>query len=100
VVFELFEEHDLTTAVEVRGAMFGLLDEHDRVVVDLISTEFLDSSILSSLVAAHTRAVSRGRTLMVRVGQNPLSGRFRIMNLGHLLETAHLDADADKFDTV
>jgi anti-sigma B factor antagonist len=60
-------ELDLATAPELEQLLIERIDASEDVVVDLRGLEFMDSSGIRVLVAAHTRAGRTGtRVLIVR----------------------------------
>ena len=58
-------ELDLATAPELEQLVNERIDAGDEVVVDLRALEFMDSSGIRVLVAAHTRAGRAGTRLVV-----------------------------------
>src|ERR671933_2920158 len=58
-------ELDLATAPELEGLVNERLDSGQEVVVDLRGLEFMDSSGIPVLVAAHARAARTGARLVV-----------------------------------
>lgn len=62
-------ELDLATAPELEGVLVEALDAGERVLVDVRGLEFMDSSGVRVLVAAHARAGGdRERFAVVRPG--------------------------------
>jgi anti-sigma B factor antagonist len=58
-------ELDLATAPDLDAALMELLDAGQDVVVDLRELEFMDSTGLRALVAAHTRADGGEQTFVI-----------------------------------
>jgi len=69
-------ELDLATAPELEQLVNERIDAGDEVVVDLRALEFMDSSGIRVLVAAHARAGRVGTTLVI-VRPPPGSGCVR-----------------------
>ena len=61
----LHGELDLATAPELEQLVNERIDAGDEVVVDLRALEFMDSSGIRVLVAAHARAGRVGTTLVI-----------------------------------
>ena len=68
---EFCGEHDLATKEETGALLERLVAENGRVVVDLCSATFIDSSILSCLLAAHRSAAEHDHELRILVEDNP-----------------------------
>ena len=56
VVVELLGEHDLDTATHLREVLLSLIENHELVVLDLTGAEFVDSSVMLTIVQAHRLA--------------------------------------------
>ncbi len=67
VVVSLAGYHDLDTAPRVQRALSEAIDKAKPVVIDLSTTEMLDSTVLGSIITAHTRASNRGQTVVLAV---------------------------------
>jgi anti-sigma B factor antagonist len=63
VVFVPRGELDLATAPEFEAAVVGALEAGQHVVVDLRQLQFMDSSGVRVLIAAHARAGADGERL-------------------------------------
>jgi anti-anti-sigma factor len=76
-------ELDLATAPGFEDLLQARIDEGQEVVVDLRGLEFMDSSGIRALVAAHTRAGRRGgRLVIVRPGaENPVAKIIEVSGL-------------------
>jgi anti-anti-sigma factor len=77
-------EHDLTTRGHL-AAVLAKAGEHPRVLVDLSECTFVDSSVISALVVAHTHVVQRDGRLEVVVPTGASTAR-RIVELTRLGE--------------
>jgi anti-anti-sigma factor len=85
-------ELDLATAPELEQLLIERIDASQEVVVDLRGLEFMDSSGIRVLVAAHTRAGRNGtRVLIVR--PDPDSAVAKIV------EVAGLDRELNILDS-
>jgi len=60
VVVEPLGEHDLDTATHLRGVLLSLIESHELVVLDLTAAEFVDSSVMLTIVQAHRLADGSG----------------------------------------
>lgn len=75
-------EVDVYTAPKLRERLVDLVDAGSRkVVVDLATVEFLDSTGLGVLVGAHKRLRGAGGTLALVCTREPLLKIFRITAL-------------------
>src|SRR3954452_2747732 len=63
LVFVPRGELDLATAPELEAAVLGALEDGRRVVIDLRELEFMDSSGVRVLIAAHGKAGDGGERL-------------------------------------
>jgi anti-sigma B factor antagonist len=70
-------ELDLATAPELEDVLTERIDQSQEVVVDLRSLEFMDSSGIRVLVAAHARAGRTGtRVFIVRPAPDSAVGKI------------------------
>jgi anti-sigma B factor antagonist len=70
-------ELDLATAPELEDVLTERIDQSQEVVVDLRSLEFMDSSGIRVLVAAHARAGRTGtRVFIVRPAPESAVGKI------------------------
>ena len=105
-VLLLAGELDLYNAPEIEGALTELIGTEatnggpsgrayvSRVVVDLRSVTFLDSTVLGLLLGASRRQLAQGRELLVVAGpQTPMTA-FRVTGFDSLLAVTCLDDDA------
>ena len=75
-------EIDLFTAPEFKQRMSAPIDAgRSKLVVDLSSTTFIDSSSLGVLIGAHRRLKGRGGRLVVACDSAPIVKTFRITGL-------------------
>ena len=75
-------EIDLFTAPEFKQRMSAPIDAgRSKLVVDLSSTTFIDSSSLGVLIGAHRRLKLRGGTLVVVCENEAIAKTFKITGL-------------------
>jgi anti-sigma B factor antagonist len=67
-VIRLGGELDLYNADQVRDALGGIGNSHERVVVDLGEVEFIDSTALGVLIEARTKLENRRAFLLAAPG--------------------------------
>ena len=86
-------EHDLATKDETVALLERLMAENTRVVVDLCSATFVDSSFISCLLAARKSAAEHNHDLRILVDGNPtITAVFRVSGIGeHLAIVATRD---------
>src|SRR3954466_1116720 len=84
-------ELDLATAPELEGLVNERLDAGKDVVVDLRGLEFMDSSGIRVLVAAHARAARTGTRLFI---VRPARGSA----VAKIVEVAGLDGELNLLD--
>jgi anti-anti-sigma factor len=83
-LFTLLGEHDLANRDALRTVLADALAEGAPVVVDLSRVDFIDSSVLHTLVWAGRRAQSQGHTIVVCA---PAGGfAWRLLHATGLLE--------------
>ena len=92
VVLELTGEHDLETKAPLSQLLVSLISENDVVVVDLSGAEFIDSSVLHNLAAAHRFAQDRGSQFRIQIGTAAIVQKA--FELSGLLN--HLDVVPDR----
>jgi anti-anti-sigma factor len=80
-VVTLLGEHDLSTAEELRSALGDASAAGDGVVVDLSQAHFIDSAVLSALIASHREVTGDGRGWAVVVGRGSGAAVRRIFEL-------------------
>jgi anti-anti-sigma factor len=83
-VVTLHGEHDLSTSRLLESVLQGLLWADCRVIVDLSVAEFIDSAILTALLASDRLARQRGRRLTLQVATAP--GVRRVLEVSGLAE--------------
>ena len=90
---EFCGEHDLATKEETGALLERLVAENGRVVVDLCSATFIDSSFLSCLLAARKSAAEHDHELRILVQDSPnIAAVFRVSGVSeHLAVVATLD---------
>jgi len=71
VIVTLQGEHDMSSSHVLEGTLKGLVLADCRVIVDLSYAEFVDSSILSTLLASDRLAATCGRRLTLQVATSP-----------------------------
>ena len=64
-------DHDISRATELDELLTSLVATHELVVVDLSTTEFIDSSVISALVRAKNAAARQRRRFRVQLGMEP-----------------------------
>jgi anti-sigma B factor antagonist len=91
VVVELAGELDLATAPRLRDRLAVLSEAgEDQITIDLTHLDFIDSTGLSVLVMAFTRAQSTGGTVVMR---NPSAAVMRIFEITGLATLFSIVAD-------
>ena len=66
-VFELLGEHDMASEHELRAALNQALADGQGIVVDLSKAEFLDSSVIKTLLDTQRDLAAQGRELATEV---------------------------------
>jgi anti-anti-sigma factor len=74
-------EHDLSTADALREMLDEVRDQRSPFVVDLTETTFIDSAVLSVLIAEHDRAAAAGTAVGFAVGEGAGHAVRRIVDL-------------------
>ncbi len=74
-------EHDLSTADALRETLDEVRDQRSPFVVDLTETTFIDSAVLSVLIAEHDRATAAGTAVGFAVGEGAGHAVRRIVDL-------------------
>jgi anti-sigma B factor antagonist len=97
VVVRLTGELDLYNAPAVRDALFAVVADADRVVVDMTDVSFVDSTALGVLIEARGRLQNRGAFFLASPGLETrraleVSGLDRHFNVRDSVEAA-LDAE-------
>jgi anti-sigma B factor antagonist len=91
VVLTVLGEVDLATIDELESKIESLEDTSSSLVIDLTSTEFMDSTGLRLLIATHERLRDAGRELKVAVDGGPI---------GRLLEVTGVLTHLNVFSSV
>ena len=88
-------EIDLFTAPEFKQRMSAPIDAGaSRVVVDLTSVSFIDSSSLGVLIGAHKRLKLRDGSLVIVCDDRTIVNTFKITGLDGVFEIVASRADA------
>ena len=74
-VMELKGEHDLTTRGELSALLQGLVLTNELVVVDLSRAQFIDSSVITTLLQCNELARREQKTFRLQVGTAPIVRR-------------------------
>ena len=72
----LYGEHDLATNGELVDELRTLVRAGDSVIVDLSQVDFIDSTVLNTLIATHQKTWERGSTLTLQCGTAPVIRRL------------------------
>ena len=85
-VIEFTGEHDLAEADRIQSLFESLVEQNAVVVADFSEAQFVDSSVLRTLVRAHLAAQSRGSSFRLQLGTATVVERaFELSGiLGHL----------------
>ena len=94
-------EIDLFTAPEFKQRMSRPIDDGvQRLIVDLSSTTFIDSSSLGVLIGAHRRLKLRGGSLVIVCDNDAITKTFRITGLDGVFTIVTTLDEAFNGDTV
>ena len=66
-LFELLGEHDMASEPALRAALNEALADGQGIVVDLSKAEFIDSSVIHTLIDTQQRLAAQGRELATEV---------------------------------
>jgi anti-sigma B factor antagonist len=100
-VISVSGEVDLFTAPEFKQRVTAAIDGGaERVIVDLSSTVFIDSSSLGVLIGAHRRLKGRGGALIVVCENEAIVKTFRITGLDGVFTLVPSLSDALDGDAV
>ena len=72
----LYGEHDLTTNEQLAKELRTLVRAGEAVIVDLSQVEFIDSSVLNTLITTDRMAHERGSTLTLLLNTAPIVRRL------------------------
>lgn len=61
-------EHDLATRDEVKELLSGAVESNDLVIADFSDAQFVDGSVLRTVVDVERQAKAQGRTLRLALG--------------------------------
>jgi len=87
-VIELKGEHDLTSRDELDDLVCSLVRVNDVVVVDITAAQFIDSSVLTTLLRGDKLARRHGKTLRLQTGTTPVMRKaLEISGVLQLVET-------------
>jgi anti-anti-sigma factor len=82
-------EHDLATAPAVEALLGSLIEQNELVVVDFSEAEFVDSSMIHTLVKADREARKRGGSFRLQLGTAPIVRKaFELCGLFEQLDLA------------
>jgi anti-sigma B factor antagonist len=84
-VLQLYGEFDLASAPTFEAELARAEADDGPIVIDLSALEFIDSSGLSQLLAAHTRAEDDDRKLVFLKGPLSVERILRITGLDQIL---------------
>jgi anti-sigma B factor antagonist len=84
-VLQLYGEFDLASAPTLEAALARAEAELGPLVIDLSALEFIDSTGISHLLAAHTRAEDDERELVFLKGPPSVEKILRITGLDQIL---------------
>jgi anti-sigma B factor antagonist len=94
-------EIDLFTAPDFKQHVAAPIDAGvERVIIDLSSTTFIDSSSLGVLIGAHRRLKLRGGSLAIICSNESIAKTFRITGLDGVFTLVSSLDDALNGDTV
>lgn len=88
-VVVLTGEHDLSNNLELEQVLDSLIADTTLVVADVSEAEFVDSTILNTLVRMHKQAAGLGCTFRVQLGTKAIVYRaFELTGVLHVLDCA------------
>lgn len=80
------EDIDITNAGALRAALLNAAaNGHDRLVVDMTRTQFCDSSGLHTLIAAHKRAETEGREVLLVIPSTTVLRVFALTGMDRVI---------------
>ena len=102
-VLTLGGEHDLESADRLNGVLTQTLGVCTHLVVDLTTTEFIDSTTIHALISTKKRADATDRRFTLLLGTKPIveraleiTGMLTTLNRVHTLEKALGEPVADR----
>ncbi|GAA5148820.1 hypothetical protein GCM10023340_23210 [Nocardioides marinquilinus] len=84
-------DFDVRSTWQVRGVLYDLLADHDRVVVDLTGVASIDVTALRVLAAASRQASRRGQHVRLRGCNGAVR---RLLHLTHLIRVVEVERHA------
>lgn len=85
-VLELHGEHDLATVAAIHAELAPIADRGEAAVIDLTGVTFIDSAVLTELVAARRRGDGRGTRLAIVAPPGGFPARvLGLLQLGRVL---------------
>jgi anti-anti-sigma factor len=82
-------DHDVLTRAAVSELLESLLDGSDLVLADVSEAQFVDSSMLSTFLAAHRSAGTLGKRFRIQLGTDSLVRRaFEVCGVLEVLDWA------------
>ena len=88
-VIEVGGEIDSSSAPALQRALLAALSEgHERVVLDLSTVAFMDSSGIGAVMAGYAEARFRDARLAVVCGESHAAQRLRMMGLDAILDVS------------
>ena len=84
-------EHEAYTADKLAKSLSGLITEGVPVTVDLQQTEFIDSTVVGVLLAAHRRAVDAGLGFRLLMGPQTGWPVHRMLEVTGLMSSFDVD---------
>jgi anti-anti-sigma factor len=89
-VVALKGEHDLSTGPELRALLQKLIGENSKVLVDVTEAEFIDSTVLQTLMLAAGLARKADQRFILVAGTRPIvSTALRVSGVINCLECAN-----------
>jgi anti-anti-sigma factor len=83
-------EHDLSTGPELRALLQKLIGENSKVLVDVTEAEFIDSTVLQTLMLAAGLARKADQRFILVAGTRPIvSTALRVSGVINCLECAN-----------
>jgi anti-anti-sigma factor len=100
-------EHDLSNAEQLRETLDQALANCSHLIVDLSSTEFIDSTVIKALLNTKKAADESGHSFNLVLGTSPLVERVleitsvlpalnRVHSLGEALETRNEEREPSR----
>ena len=94
-VVVLTGQHDLSNSLELEQLLDSLIADTKLVVADASEAEFVDSTILNTLVRSHRQAAAVGCTFRVQLGTTAIVHRaFELTGVLEVLDWAAMREEA------